>query len=399
MQLNLSKILLLLIRSMVKRSRKILVVILLWMPSLILAQEVEIRKINPPNLASSYLGQRILCYRPLRYKHPKMSIEQKERKIIAHNYGHGGSGWTIAPGVTQYVNDLLINFKGVTQLQKTTPITIIGAGVIGLFTAYDLQIRGFSNLKIIAEQFENLTSHNAGGFFAVSSMDDAPEIQPLINELGINSYRFYSSIAKKTHPVFHEGAAILPAYLAHNDTRLTPYIGKVMQPPKDVILDFGNGTTRAMVAYDDGIFIHTEKMMSNLHKYLKNNKIQFIQKKIISFTEIDDEFIVNCSGLGASVLNNDPEMLSVQGHLIMLKKQNSKDLQHMISLHLSEGTTEAGQKVDRSFYIFPKHFVNTGINDIGVIGGTFVKGATNSTRNEQEFDILLQGAKDFYGIK
>jgi hypothetical protein len=31
-----------------------------------------------------------------------------------------------------------------------------------------------------------------------------------------------------------------------------------MQPAKDVMLDFGNGTQRRMVSYDDGIFIGTD---------------------------------------------------------------------------------------------------------------------------------------------
>lgn len=378
--------------------------ILLGTPLLLSATELEIRKITPPNLQEMHLGKKILCHRPMREGSPKMVIEQKNGQVIAHNYGHGGSGWTLGPGSAQYVNDLLIskyrpNSKFTFGLQEYTPITIIGAGALGLFTAYDLQKKGFNNLTIIAEQFDNLTSHNAGGFLAVSSMGDNTEMQKTIEELGIISYKFYESISKQTHPDFNKGAIILPTYLAPNDSRLIPYVGKVMQPPKNVILDFGNGTTRPMVAYDDGMFIDTAQMMINLTEYLKNKGVKFIRKKVKSFSEIKSRFIINCSGLGASLLNSDQEMLSVQGHLIMLKDQNPKELQYMISLHLNEDVTEIGQKVDRSFYIFPKHLANTGINDVGVIGGTFIKGATSKTPNTKEFDILLQGAKNFYGIK
>ncbi len=335
---------------------------------------------------------------------PKMEIEQKDGKVIAHNYGHGGSGWTLGPGAAKYVNDLLVskyrpNSKFTFGLQEYTPITIIGAGALGLFTAYDLQKRGFNNITIIAEQFDNLTSHNAGGLLAVSSMGDDQKMQQTIEELGITSYKFYESIGKKIHRDFQNGALIIPTYLDFPDSRLLPYVGKVMQPPKNVILDFGNGTTREMVAYDDGIFIDTAQMMINLTDYLKNHRVKFIKKKVKSFSEIKSRFIINCSGLGAGTLNDDQKMLSVQGHLIMLKDQTLQDLQYMISLHLNEDVNEMGQKVDRSFYIFPKHLANTGVNDIGVIGGTFIKGATSKTPNTKEFDILLQGAKDFYGIK
>jgi hypothetical protein len=57
-----------------------------------------------------------------------------------------------------------------------------------------------------------------------------------------------------------------------------------------------------------------------------------------------------------------------------------------------------GQKVKRSFYIFPKHLPGTGPDDVGVVGGTFVEGATGDTPNRKEFDLMLEGAKRFYGM-
>ena len=59
---------------------------------------VEVRKLTPPKLDGAYLGQRILCYRPLRKGSPNMSIEFLGEQLVGHNYGHGGSGWTLGPG-------------------------------------------------------------------------------------------------------------------------------------------------------------------------------------------------------------------------------------------------------------------------------------------------------------
>ena len=70
----------------------------------------------------------------------------------------------------------------------------------------------------------------------------------------------------------------------------------------------------------------------------------------------------------------------------------------MILVYFNEDKTKSGQKVKRSFYIFPKHLANTASNEVGVIGGTFIEGATTKTPNVEEFDILLQGAKKFYGL-
>ncbi|MGI4850598.1 MAG: FAD-dependent oxidoreductase [Janthinobacterium lividum] len=359
----------------------------------------EIRHITPPELDEAHLGTKILCHRPLRHGSPNMSIEEIDDKIVAHNYGHGGSGWTLGPGTANYVNNLFINFPKANDLTIDTPITIVGAGALGLFTAYDLDQKGFSNIKIVAEQFENLTSHNAGGLLAPVSMDNDPVMQKIIDQIGIDAYKFFDAIAKKTHLHFKEGAMIVPTYFENRkDSGLEPYVGTVMQPAKDIILDFGNGTTQKMVSYDDGIFIDTAKMMATLSDYLKNKNIKFVQKKVVDFSELEEKYIINCSGMGSGILNHDKEMDSVQGHLIMLKDQNPEDSHYMILVYFGEDTTKSGQKIKRSFYYFPKRLANSSERDVGVIGGTFIEGATKDTPNKEEFGIMLKGAKKFYGL-
>lgn len=358
----------------------------------------EVRIIIPPKLTSKHLGRKILCHRPMRRGTPKMDIEAFKGKIIANNYGHGGSGWTLGPGSAKYVIELLESTYS-QGLKKDTPITIIGAGVLGLFSAYDLVNRGYQNISIVAEKFENLTSHNAGGLLAPVSMDNDPKMQKIIDKIGIDAYRFYAEIANKKNPILEKGAVIIPTYFRERkDSGLEPYVGKVMEPAKDVVLDFGNGTTQKMVAYDDGIFIDTGMMMEVLTNYLKHH-VKFIQKKVNNFSEIESKYIINCSGLGAVKLNSDQNIIPVQGHLIMLKDENPKDLQYMILIYCDEDKTKSGQKVKRSFYIFPKRIPGSLEKDIGVIGGTFIENATSKTPNEEEFGILVDGAKKFYGIQ
>lgn len=360
---------------------------------------VSVRKIIPPKLDTAYLGKKILCHRPMRHGSPNMSVTQVSNKIIVHNYGHGGSGWTLGPGSAAYVNSLLENSHYAKTLTKDTPITIIGAGALGLFTAYDLLTKGYKNINIIADKFENLTSHNAGGLLAPVSMDNSPEMQKIIDKIGVDAYKFYAQIANNRHPHFLKGAVIIPTYFrTRDDSGLESYVGVVMAPAKDVILDFGNGKQQSMVAYDDGIFIDTAEMMTSLMKYL-NGKVKFNKRKITNFNEIEDQYIINCSGLGAQELSNDDKMISVQGHLIMLKNQKPQNLKYMILIYLGEDKTKYGQKAKRSFYIFPKKLSDSGLNDVGVLGGTFIEDATSDTPNDEEFDIMLKGAKEFYGIK
>ena len=362
------------------------------------AATAEVRSIVPPRLDEAYLGERMLCHRPMRHGAPNLSIQQDGARTIAHNYGHGGSGWTLAPGSAHYVVGLAEEAAQIGEGSRTEPVVVLGAGVIGLFTAFELVQRGFSDVTVIADRFESLTSHNAGGLLAPVSMDNKPEMQVIIDRIGVDAYRFYARVARGEFAEFTGGAVIVPTYFEkRSESGLEPYVGVVMQPAKDVVLDFGNGTQRPMVAYDDGIFIDTAVMMQDLKDVLQD-RVRFKKKKIVSFDELSANLIFDCTGLGAGALNNDPDVVSVQGHLIMLKDQTPQDLQYMILVYFGEDTTDSGHKVKRSFYQFPKHLLDAAANDIGVVGGTFIEGATIDTPNVKEFDIMLAGAKRFYGL-
>jgi D-amino-acid oxidase len=39
-----------------------------------------------------------VCTRPFRAQGPRLDVEQVGRKTIVHNYGHGGSGWSLSWG-------------------------------------------------------------------------------------------------------------------------------------------------------------------------------------------------------------------------------------------------------------------------------------------------------------
>lgn len=159
-----------------------------------------VRKVTPPRLDTAYLGEHVLCYRPMRKGAPRMNLETLGSQLVAHNYGHGGSGWTLAPGTAKYVVDLVQESDPGKSIAKDDPVTVVGAGVIGLFTAYELIQRGYSNISVLAERFDKLTSHNAGGLLAPVSMDNAPDMQALIDQIGIDAYRFFRMSPKAMLP-------------------------------------------------------------------------------------------------------------------------------------------------------------------------------------------------------
>lgn len=381
-------------------SSKILLISICIISQTTFATELERRFINPPQLATNHIGKHVICYRPMRQGSPAMNIERQNDKIIANDYGHGGSGWTLGPGSAKYVINLLQQNVNEADFNKQTPIAIVGSGVIGLFTALELYNQGYTNITIYADKFNDLASHNAGGLLAPVSMDNNSDTQKVVAKIGIEAYKFYSDIAQNKNKQLKNGVKIMPAYFSsREESGLEPYVGKVMQPAKDVLVDFKNGTTHKMVVYDDGIFFDTQSLMQSLHSLFKQYKIKFVKLKVNNFSDIKQNIIFNCSGIGAKQLNNDKSIVSVQGHLMMLKMQNPQDINYMMLTYFGEGKTKSNQYIKRSFYIFPKQAPDANPGDIGVIGGTFVDGADSDTPNDEEFEIMLQAARKFYGLQ
>lgn len=388
---------------------------------------METRYLIPPKLNDSNLGNKIVGYRPCRHGPPRMEIEKRNYngkiKIIGHNYGHAGSGWTLSPAICFHLNKLLIEniekSRGNTGIKGiNVPICIVGAGVIGLFTAYDLLKKGFNNLTVIAESFEELTSHIAGGLLAPFALEiDNTNEQDLVDKFCIESCNFYLEIAQGKNSEFpSECVQRMPAYVDEAVVKiLEPYVtAGVMNPLKQVNVQFNNSCLnkkqKLLFVIDNAILVQTNLMMNKLYKLLKESgKINFIKKRIECFEENIEEFdvIINCTGIGAKKICLDEKMYSMQGHLINLKEQNEADLNYIITCHGEIGKSENGQIVERALYFFPKRILPSNFtqnnNDsveekecFGVIGGTFVQNADENSPNSSEFDLLIQRARDFF---
>ena len=69
-----------------------------------------------------------VCLRPFRAAGPRLDTEQVGRKLVVHNYGHGGSGWSLSWGSAS-----IALRKAMTVSPRR--IAIIGCGAIGTTTA------------------------------------------------------------------------------------------------------------------------------------------------------------------------------------------------------------------------------------------------------------------------
>ncbi len=358
---------------------------------------LEVHELEPPQVEVRNIKRKILCHRPMRRGAPAMFVEKKGKQTIIHNYGHGGSGWTIGPGCVNYVLDKWLADKKNSHA-KDQPITVIGAGVIGLFTAFELHNRGYTNITIVADRFDALTSHNAGGLLAPVSMDNTPELQKVIDRIGIEAYRFFEGIAKGKNTQIKDGAVIVPSYFStRKESGLEPYVNVVMRPAKDVEVRFVKKSHK-MVVYEDGIYIDTEKLIASITTFLKKAGVRFKKQHVKDISSVGMDTVFNCSGFGSKKLTNDANMVSVQGHLIMLKNQKTS-LPYMILVYLNKAKLKSGFTVKRSFYVFPKSDLGASPSEIGVLGGTFIEGADARNPHTEEYDQILKQAREFFGYE
>jgi glycine/D-amino acid oxidase-like deaminating enzyme len=84
-----------------------------------------------------------VCLRPFRAAGPRLDVEQVAGKTIVHNYGHGGSGWSLSWG------------SGTIAVEKAmasspAEIAVIGCGALGL-TAAVLAQRAGAKVTIYAK--------------------------------------------------------------------------------------------------------------------------------------------------------------------------------------------------------------------------------------------------------
>ena len=116
------------------------------------------------------------CIRPLRAAGPNLGTEVIGRKLVVHNYGHGGSGWSLSWGSA----DVAVG-KALSVLPSS--VAVIGCGIIGLTSAVMAQRAGLKVTIYARELIQRTRSYRASGSYNevtiwVFSNDLSGEINP-----------------------------------------------------------------------------------------------------------------------------------------------------------------------------------------------------------------------------
>jgi glycine/D-amino acid oxidase-like deaminating enzyme len=92
-------------------------------------------QLAPLHAAPDRITAITVCTRPFRAEGPRLDVEQMLGKTIVHNYGHGGSGWSLSWG-----SSALAVEKALAGGERQ--VAVIGCGALGLTSALLLQRAG-----------------------------------------------------------------------------------------------------------------------------------------------------------------------------------------------------------------------------------------------------------------
>jgi glycine/D-amino acid oxidase-like deaminating enzyme len=118
--------------------------------------------LEPVRATPDRIFRTTVCLRPFRAAGPRIEVEQVGRKRVVHNYGHGGSGWSLSWGSAERAVALALA-DGVRD------VAVIGAGALGLTAALTAQRAGAKVTIYTKEQFPFVRSARATGTWSPDS--------------------------------------------------------------------------------------------------------------------------------------------------------------------------------------------------------------------------------------
>ena len=289
--------------------------------------------ILPPVRASMDRVTRItVCTRPFRADGPRLDVEQIGHKTVVHNYGHGGSGWSLSWG------------SGTIAVQKALAtganrVAVIGCGALGL-TSATLALRAGASVTIYTkERPPNVRSSLATGLFTPDSricLDgrDTPEFHTLWDEMARTSFQAYQNyLGLPGDPV--EWIDVYHVSDPNAPRPSGPDSGiRFAQMWRDGIGDWQ--PERAELGADANPLpgrrvTRNANMMFNITEYAHLLMSDFLQAgggietrefhSPADFAALPEKVLINCTGYGARALFNDQSMIPVRGQLARLIPQ------------------------------------------------------------------------------
>lgn len=150
------------------------------------------RALHPIRASPDRIVAISVCTRPFRPQGPRIEAERIGRKTVVHNYGHGGSGWSLSWGAAERAVGLVLQ-AGESEL------AVIGCGAIGLTTALVAQRAGLRTRIYAAERPPEVRSFYATGVWSpdsrvIAAEHNTPGFERIWEAMARTSFRRYQTL-------------------------------------------------------------------------------------------------------------------------------------------------------------------------------------------------------------
>ncbi|MEM7228924.1 MAG: FAD-dependent oxidoreductase [Planctomycetota bacterium] len=330
-----------------------------------------------PNLDDSQFVRIVAANRPCRHGGLRLETETlthgAQSTHIFHHYGHGGCGVTLAFGTAAHVADLIAEVAPAEESTASSPsIAVLGAGVVGLTTAWTLAQRGY-RVRIVTERMAaDTTSQVAGALWAPTGIDmgDDDASMARFDALLHRSQSILRSLdpehwAYQTLPVCEpEGAPDTPRLFA---------TGAIDPPVPVERLPIGGPPRSGRVFMTE--FIHTPRFLRVLADEVRQLGVSIDTATVRSPDDVStlpESLVVNCLGLGSRDVFGDTAMYAARGVLVHMKPQQLGYIVH-----------------DGYRYMFPRE-------DALILGGCFMPDADTDTHDATIAAEILAHHRAFF---
>lgn len=286
----------------------------------------------PPLAAVDARPERIMgltvCLRPFRAAGPRLDAETVGDKLVVHNYGHGGSGWSLSWGSAREVVPKALS-------TGARDIAVIGCGALGLAAAITAQRMG-ANVTIYAkERMPEVRSSRATGIWSPDSRiaqesavsADFPALWERMTRASFRTYQSYLGLPGS--PVEWVDRYVLfdappppradPVGFAHYGSRV-----RDLTPPSETLAPerhpFAAPIVRRMSLPMFNIAEYGRVLMTEFQ--MAGGRIETMEFHTPSdLGRLKQKVVIDCTGYGARALWKDESVVPVRGQIAWLIPQ------------------------------------------------------------------------------
>ncbi|MDP3518522.1 MAG: FAD-dependent oxidoreductase [Pseudohongiella sp.] len=295
----------------------------------------ESRALAPIIASPDRIIEMNVCTRPFRPQGPRIEHERIGRKDVVHNYGHGGSGWSLSWGTGQIAVEM-------AKAHGRKDLAVVGCGAIGLTTALVAQQAGLKVTIYAKERPPYVSSHRATGSFTpdsrIVSLQFASDFARQWETMARHSFRRFQSFLGVSsnpiewrdmyslsdvpfgspRPVVHSPEPPYPPFERDLLRDITPQWHSVASHP------FPVPHVQRRPALIFNIAEYTRLLMAD---FFANGGVMetFVLQDKRDFAAIHERTIINCTGYGARALLADDSIIPVRGQTAKLIPQPALD--------------------------------------------------------------------------